>query len=440
MKKNERKIILKSTKAITLIALVVTIIVLLILAGISISMLSGNNGLLNRTTEARERTIHAHVFEQLQIEELAHLTDTSTLRDTSTLIGYLQSKSIIGDEIGEDTGKYQVNVTALLGSRQSLGNGDATVELKDVYILEKQNVSSGSIVNTKVATTQPIRIAATSTTQITYKVMYYGNGTSENLTLGSLKDNNDFSSIPVEEDPFTLRYEYGYLWVDFKQSTVANADSLTEEQKQTVLDNYLLFLRDSFEEEGDTEEQIESKISDYQSMLSSFNSAQKQQIISGLLNAAFKITPEGTDLGYVWSAKYSRMLIRETGNYTATLCDFLATPYKKVEKSINIQNLDEYIIDLGTDQYDYNYYISFKHFENNEYITAYADRVVLKLDGVEMFNGVPPEHDGASLDYWYFQEMNNNIENNKEYMADITGYFGTKEVKFNGKITIKFPY
>ena len=171
-----------------------TIIVLLILAGISISMLSGDNGLLNRTTEARERTIHANVFEQLQLEELAYLTDKSTSRDTSTLIGYLQSKSIIGNEIGEDTGKYQVNVTVLLGSKQSLGNGDATSELKDVYMLEKQNVSSGSIVNTKVATTQPIRIAATTTSQVTYKVVYYGNNTSSVANLGNLSDSIKISN------------------------------------------------------------------------------------------------------------------------------------------------------------------------------------------------------------------------------------------------------
>lgn len=38
---------------ITLIALVVTIVVLLILAGISISMLTGQNGILNRATESK---------------------------------------------------------------------------------------------------------------------------------------------------------------------------------------------------------------------------------------------------------------------------------------------------------------------------------------------------------------------------------------------------
>ena len=44
----------KRNKGITLIALVVTIIVLLILAGISISMLTGQNGILNRASEAKK--------------------------------------------------------------------------------------------------------------------------------------------------------------------------------------------------------------------------------------------------------------------------------------------------------------------------------------------------------------------------------------------------
>ncbi len=39
---------IKERKGITLIALVITIIVLLILAGVSISMLIGDNGILTR--------------------------------------------------------------------------------------------------------------------------------------------------------------------------------------------------------------------------------------------------------------------------------------------------------------------------------------------------------------------------------------------------------
>ena len=43
---------LKANKGITLVALIITIIVLLILAGVSISMVLGDNGLINKTQNA----------------------------------------------------------------------------------------------------------------------------------------------------------------------------------------------------------------------------------------------------------------------------------------------------------------------------------------------------------------------------------------------------
>ena len=46
----------KENEGITLIALVITIIVLLILAGITIATLTGNNGILTKTNEAKEQT------------------------------------------------------------------------------------------------------------------------------------------------------------------------------------------------------------------------------------------------------------------------------------------------------------------------------------------------------------------------------------------------
>ena len=51
-----RKKIFKNTKGITLIALIVTIIILLILAGVSIAMLTGNNGVLTQAKSAKEKT------------------------------------------------------------------------------------------------------------------------------------------------------------------------------------------------------------------------------------------------------------------------------------------------------------------------------------------------------------------------------------------------
>ena len=61
------KTLKNNEKAITLIALVITIIVLLILAGISISMLSGNNSILGRATNAKEETTNSQIEEKVKI-------------------------------------------------------------------------------------------------------------------------------------------------------------------------------------------------------------------------------------------------------------------------------------------------------------------------------------------------------------------------------------
>ena len=57
----------KENRGITLIALVVSIIVLLILAGVSISMLTGQNGILKRATEANNTTEVASEKEGIQM-------------------------------------------------------------------------------------------------------------------------------------------------------------------------------------------------------------------------------------------------------------------------------------------------------------------------------------------------------------------------------------
>ena len=57
----------KYTRGITLIALVITVIVLLILAGVTIAGLSGDNGILNRAKEAKEKTASAQNIELISM-------------------------------------------------------------------------------------------------------------------------------------------------------------------------------------------------------------------------------------------------------------------------------------------------------------------------------------------------------------------------------------
>ena len=58
---------MKNQKGVTLIALVVTIIVLLILAGVSIAMLTGENGILTQATESKNSTKLAEAKEAVEM-------------------------------------------------------------------------------------------------------------------------------------------------------------------------------------------------------------------------------------------------------------------------------------------------------------------------------------------------------------------------------------
>ena len=61
---------IRKEKGITLIALVITIIVLLILAGVTIATLTGDNGILNQANKAKTETTKASAKEQVEVEVL----------------------------------------------------------------------------------------------------------------------------------------------------------------------------------------------------------------------------------------------------------------------------------------------------------------------------------------------------------------------------------
>ena len=78
-----------SNRGITLIALVITIIVLLILAGISIAMLTGENGILTKADRSREETEKQSIIEEARIEILEKQTENFGTLTEKELINIL---------------------------------------------------------------------------------------------------------------------------------------------------------------------------------------------------------------------------------------------------------------------------------------------------------------------------------------------------------------
>lgn len=80
----------KKTKGITLIALIITIIVLLILAGVTIVTLTGDNGILTHAKQAKIETEQAAIKEELTIA-MANYEIAKSQNDSLTLLDFLQN-------------------------------------------------------------------------------------------------------------------------------------------------------------------------------------------------------------------------------------------------------------------------------------------------------------------------------------------------------------
>lgn len=96
----------KQEKGITLIALVITIIVLLILAGVTIATLTGDNGILNQAGKAKEKTTEADAIEIVKVEVLGSYGTDGNI-DIDQLNKNLKNINglIYGEEEFSDTNK-----------------------------------------------------------------------------------------------------------------------------------------------------------------------------------------------------------------------------------------------------------------------------------------------------------------------------------------------
>lgn len=134
---------LKEQKGITLIALVITIIVLLILAGVSIAMLTGNNGILTQANNAKSDTAVAEAVERINMELNAQLTNAmagvnfdsaaTILANIGTLpTGYtLEERDIsVTQTSGSTAGSVSITLHAPSGVTLTRATGTVTKDAK----------------------------------------------------------------------------------------------------------------------------------------------------------------------------------------------------------------------------------------------------------------------------------------------------------------------
>ena len=102
-------------RGITLIALVVTIVVLLILAGITISLVFGSNGVIQKAQDSKEQTEIGEMREKLEIAKVPVYADGNGSYKVQDYWDRIESEGLIADKtvdiIDNGDGTYEVTTT-----------------------------------------------------------------------------------------------------------------------------------------------------------------------------------------------------------------------------------------------------------------------------------------------------------------------------------------
>ena len=142
MKKNIK---LKKEHGITLIALVVTIVVLLILAAISINMVLGDNGLIAKATLAKKQTEISSIIESAQSDISAWkmsqlIQGKNTSLDNATIKEILRNKDYV-QEVKDASfitkqGEYEILYLDLIETGKNSNNSESDSQ-ENVINVEK---------------------------------------------------------------------------------------------------------------------------------------------------------------------------------------------------------------------------------------------------------------------------------------------------------------
>ena len=209
---------------ITLIALVITIIVLLILAAVSITMLTGENGILSQASKAAEETRREQVREKVQLEVLGSYDNNGNL-DMDKLKENI--KNNLGVDDITDTGSGEDRELSFeLDGYEVIVDSEGNVIIDGEVVELLKITKNPSPITTAEGNTAIFSVQATGRGTINYQWYY---NTEDSTTGGTKIDNattSDYSFMATND----LNGRYYYCVV-----TLINGNETIEKTSETAL-------------------------------------------------------------------------------------------------------------------------------------------------------------------------------------------------------------
>ena len=227
---------IKQTKGITLIALLITIIILLILAGVTITMLTGDNGILKQATNARETNSKAEFEEQVKLAVIASRVNDTASIDLKTLDEEINKISETAITKSADNnlpwtvkkGSYEVTITADgTITSNTTGKDDPVVESEVVKQAKSAMPEGASIDPTTNENTGIVMIDSNKNEWVWVEVPA--------TVFTSATSSTDYDNIKADLIAYASDYRESYTdeWyaMDGETLVTASTEGLTEAQK-----------------------------------------------------------------------------------------------------------------------------------------------------------------------------------------------------------------
>ena len=173
--------ILKRNKGITLVALVITIVVIIILAMITVNFLFGENGLITKAQEAKKMSAIEEVREKLEMATGTAIIDGKGKTTIGDYFELIESEGIIGnkdsDTLDNGDGTYDVTTNeGFIFQVMPVPEKDNTDDILIDYIGETNGPRIKNVTATTTTNSATIEVEAVNAENATYKYEYKKEG------------------------------------------------------------------------------------------------------------------------------------------------------------------------------------------------------------------------------------------------------------------------
>ena len=238
--KQKFKKMAKERRGVTLIALVITIIVLLILAGVTIAMLTGDNGIISKAMQAKNKTEEARKTEEAGLKKIENYINGKSAEAGVVIqdLKSIKSDGTEGEVIGEKVSDGAGGVVPIPSGFYYVGGTAKSGTVISDNLADKEKYKGQEVVGTNLSGNQFVFIPVNGI-DLKYEQDHTYDGKHEYVYTTELSgytsqsewsdDSGEQASVKNYGGFFIGRYEAGYpdtitegTIVDYKNSVSEN--------------------------------------------------------------------------------------------------------------------------------------------------------------------------------------------------------------------------